>query len=380
MEFIKPDINIDFVGRRKFAFTLSLILILIGLAALIWRGTSLFGIDFAGGTVVQLRFSSPTNADKIREGLKPIGLDRSAIQHFGGEGENVFLIRTDVSRAKLANLSKEVKDNLERIHGENTVTVERLEMVGPKVGKDLRQKALLAIYYALLLIAIYISWRFEQKLMPAVIMAGALFLGVLGLREIGMSIPMLIVAALVITLVCCWFLKLKYALGAVSALIHDVMITVGAFAITNKEFDLTVVAALLTIIGYSLNDTIIVFDRIRENLVPGRSAEEIVNSSINQTMSRTVMTTLTTLLVILPILLLGGDVTRGFAFALLTGVIAGTWSSIFIASPIALRSIRAGIVDSSLDDRTPDEAYTDEGAARRPGLRPACSQPEEEAA
>ena len=155
MEFIKPDINIDFVGRRKFAFILSLILILIGLTVLIWRGTSLFGIDFAGGTLVQLRFSSPTNADKIREGLKPIGLDGSAIQHFGGEGENVFLIRTDVSRSKLANLSKEVKDNLERIYGENTVTVERVEMVGPKVGKDLRQKALLAIYYALLLIAIY---------------------------------------------------------------------------------------------------------------------------------------------------------------------------------------------------------------------------------
>ena len=338
MEFIKPDINIDFVGRRKFAFTLSLILILIGLAALIWRGTSLFGIDFAGGTVVQLRFSSPTNADKIREGLKPIGLDRSAIQHFGGEGENVFLIRTDVSRSELANVSKEVKDNLERIYGENTVTVERVEMVGPKVGKDLRQKALLAIYYALLLIAIYISWRFEQKLMPAAIMAGALFLGVLGLREVGMSIPMLIVAALVITMVCCWFLKLKYALGAVSALIHDVMITVGAFAITNKEFDLTVVAALLTIIGYSLNDTIIVFDRIRENLRKGKRREfaEVVNDSINQTLSRTILTSGTTLAVVTALFILGGGVIHDFAFALIVGVLVGTYSSIFVASPILI--------------------------------------------
>ncbi|MGD9037713.1 MAG: protein translocase subunit SecF, partial [Syntrophobacterales bacterium] len=242
------------------------------------------------------------------------------------------------SRSKLANLSKEVKDNLERIYGENTVTVERVEMVGPKVGKDLRQKALLAIYYALLLIAIYISWRFEQKLMPAAIMAGALFLGVWGLRQVGTPIPMLIVAALVITMVCCWFLKLKFALGAVSALIHDVMITVGAFAIANKEFDLTVVAALLTIIGYSLNDTIIVFDRIRENLRKGKRREfaEVVNSSINQTLSRTILTSGTTLAVVTALFILGGGVIHDFAFALIVGVVVGTYSSIFVASPVLI--------------------------------------------
>ena len=217
MEFIKPDINIDFVGRRKFAFILSLVVILIGLAGLIWRGAGLYGIDFAGGTVIQLRFSNPTNANNIKEGLKPLGLDRSAIQSFGGDAENVFLIRTDVSRSELANLSKEVKDSLERTFGDNKVTVERVEMVGPKVGKDLRQKALLAIYYALLFIAIYISGRFELKWMPGLIMAGALLLGVYVFRSFGMSIPMLIMAALMITMACCWFLRLKYALGAVVA-------------------------------------------------------------------------------------------------------------------------------------------------------------------
>ena len=338
MQFIKPDINIDFVGRRKIAFGLSLALILIGLAALIWRGSSLYGIDFAGGTIVQVRFSSPTSADKIKEGLKEIGLGRSAIQRFGGEGENVFLIRTDVSRSELSNISKEVRDSLEKKYGEDTVVIDRVEMVGPKVGEDLRQKALLAIYYALLFIAIYISGRFEVKWMPALIMAGALILGVYVLRAAGMSIPMLILAALAITMACCWFLKLKYALGAVVALIHDVMITVGAFAIANKEFDLTVIAALLTIIGYSLNDTIIVFDRIRENLRTGKRREfsEVVNSSINQTLSRTILTSGTTLVVVTALFILGGGVIHDFAFALIVGVVVGTYSSIFVASPVLI--------------------------------------------
>ena len=338
MQFIKPDININFVGHRKLAFGFSLVLIMIGLVALIWRGASLYGIDFAGGTIVQVRFSNATSADKIKGGLKEIGLDNSAIQRFGGEGENVFLIRTDVSRSKLTNLSREVKDTLEKNYGEDSVIVERVEMVGPKVGKDLRQKALLAVYYALLFIAIYISGRFEVKWMPALIMAGALILGVYVLRVAGMSIPMLILAALAITMACCWVLRLKFALGAVVALVHDVMITVGAFAIANKEFDLTVVAALLTIIGYSLNDTIIVFDRIRENLRTGRrrAFSEVVNASINQTLSRTILTSGTTLVVVTALFILGGGVIHDFAFALIIGVAVGTYSSIFVASPVLI--------------------------------------------
>ena len=169
-------------------------------------------------------------------------------------------------------------------------------------------------------------------------MAGALILGVYVLRAAGVSIPMLILAALIITLVCCWLLRLQFALGAVAALIHDVLITVGAFAIANKEFDLTVVAALLTIIGYSLNDTIIVFDRIRENLRKSRKRDfaEVVNSSINQTLSRTILTSGTTLIVIAALFVLGGGVIHDFAFALLVGVVVGTYSSIFVASPILI--------------------------------------------
>jgi preprotein translocase subunit SecF len=338
MEFIKPDINIDFVGRRKIAFAISLGLILIGMVALVYRGGSLYGIDFAGGTVVQLRFKNPTEVKKIRQGLKPLGLEKSAIQRFGGEGEQVYLVRTDISTSELGNLSQKVEDSLEKLYGKNGAEVERVEMVGPKVGKDLRQKALMAIYYAILFIAIYISGRFELKWMPALIMAGALILGVYVLRVAGVSIPMLILAALVITLACCWLLKLQFALGAVAALIHDVLITIGAFAITNKEFNLTVVAAILTIIGYSLNDTIIVFDRIRENLRKSRKQDfaELINSSINQTLSRTILTSGTTLIVITALFILGGGVIHDFAFALLVGVVVGTYSSIFVASPILI--------------------------------------------
>ena len=338
MEFIKPDINVDFVGRRKIAFAISLGLIIIGMVALAYRGSSLYGIDFAGGTIIQLRFKNPTTVNKIRQGLKPLGLERSAIQRFGGEGEDVFLVRTDISTSQLGNLSKKVEDSLETVYGPKAVEVERVEMVGPKVGKDLRQKALLAIYYAILFIAIYISGRFELKWMPALIMAGALILGVYVLRAAGVSIPMLILAALVITLACCWLLRLQFALGAVTALIHDVLITIGAFAITNKEFNLTVVAAVLTIIGYSLNDTIIVFDRIRENLRKSRKQNfaEVVNSSINQTLSRTILTSGTTLIVITALFILGGGVIHDFAFALLVGVVVGTYSSIFVASPILI--------------------------------------------
>jgi preprotein translocase subunit SecF len=338
MEFIKPDVNINFVGRRKFAFAISLGLIIIGMVALVYRGNSLYGIDFAGGTVIQVRFKNPTEVKKIRQGLKPLGLENSAIQRFGGEGEHVYLVRTDISTAELGNLSKKVEDSLEKVYGPKGAEVERVEMVGPKVGKDLRQKALLAIYYAILFIAIYISGRFELKWMASLIMAGALILGVYVLRAAGMSIPMLILAALVITLACCWLLKLQYALGAVVALIHDVLITVGAFALTNKEFNLTVVAAVLTIIGYSLNDTIIVFDRIRENLRKSRKRDfaELINSSINQTLSRTILTSGTTLIVIAALFVLGGGVIHDFAFALLVGVVVGTYSSIFVASPILI--------------------------------------------
>ena len=209
--------------------------------------------------------------------------------------------------------------------------IQRLEMVGPKVGADLRTKALEALFYAVLIIAVYISGRFEQRWTAAAVMAAALGGSIYAIGLTGLDMGFLIVAAMAITVGLCWYLKLNYALGAVAALIHDVMITVGIFSILGKEFDLTIIAALLTIIGYSLNDTIIVFDRIRENTFASKGNDTfagIINRSINQTLSRTIMTSLTTLLVVACLFVLGGSVIHDFALALLIGVAVGTYSSI----------------------------------------------------
>jgi preprotein translocase subunit SecF len=338
MELVRPDINIDFVGKRMYAYILTLILVIVSLVGLVWRGNSLYGIDFAGGTMIQVSFAKPTDVGTIREGLRGIGLEGSAIQRFGGEGENSFLIRTDLSGSEEASLNERVRESLERVYGKDGVSVDRVEMVGPKVGKDLRQKALLAVFYATLLMAVYISGRFELKWLPPVIMTGALVLGVYTLQVLGLNIPMLILAALVIATALCWLLKLKYALGALVATIHDVIITAGAIAVSGKEFDLTVIAALLTVVGYSLNDTIIVFDRIRENVRKGRRRDfaELVNTSINQTLSRTLITSGTTAAVVIVLFILGGAVIHDFAFALMVGIIVGTYSSMFVASPVLI--------------------------------------------
>ena len=216
--------------------------------------------------------------------------------------------------------------------------IRRVEMVGPKVGEDLRQKALFAIFYAILFIAIYISGRFELKWLMSIVMALSLALVVYVTSSLGFSVTWLILIALAVTLALCWFLRLKYAMGAIVALIHDVTITVGFFALTDREISLSIIAAFLTIVGYSLNDTIVVFDRIRENLsrFRRRPFEEVMNTSINETLSRTILTSTTTLIVVVTLFVLGGGVIHDFAFALLIGVIVGTYSSIFVASPILL--------------------------------------------
>ena len=214
----------------------------------------------------------------------------------------------------------------------------RLESVGPKVGADLRSKAVEAMYFATLFIAIYISGRFEQRWFVAGLMAAALLAGMYLLDMAGLSKALLVLAASIITLILCWKLKLVYALGALVSIFHDIFITVGLFAMMGKEFDLTIIAALLTILGYSLNDTIIVFDRIRENLknAKGLRLSETINRSINQTLSRTVLTSGTTLIVVGSLLLFGGGIIHDFALIMFIGVIIGTLSSVFVASPILL--------------------------------------------
>jgi preprotein translocase subunit SecF len=291
MQIINPDINLDFVGKRRIAVIFSVLLILIGIGSLVVKGGPNYGIDFAGGVLVQVKFQEETNAADIKKALKPMDLQGLTVQRFGDE-TNEYLLRAQNSSAELEGLARQINNTLEETYGKGKVEIRRVEMVGPQVGKDLREKGLLAILYAMIGILIYVSWRFE----------------------------------------------FRFAVGAILALVHDVLITLGAFSLTDREIDLPIIAAFLAIIGYSLNDTIIVYDRIRENM--GKHAKEgfsaIVNRSVNETLSRTILTSGTTLLVVLALFIFGGGVIHNFAFALLVGIIVGTYSSIFIASPLLI--------------------------------------------
>jgi len=337
MQFIKPDINIDFIGKRKFAYGLSLTLILISIASLVLHGGPKFGIDFVGGTVIQVKFQTAVPVKDIKSGLNTLAIGNASVQSFGDRNDHEYLIRTDLSIATGEKLSDQIQKALAGATG-SAVEIRRVEMVGPQVGKDLRQKALFAIFYALLFIAIYISGRFEFKWILTGLMAVALMGAVYFLSLFNVSVPFLIIVALLVTLLLFWLLNLKYAMGAIVALLHDVIITVGIFSITGREFTLPIIAALLTIIGYSLNDTIIVFDRIRENLrkISKSPMPVIINRSINETISRTILTSLTTLLVVIALLVLGGGIIHDFAFALTVGIVVGTYSSIYVASPILI--------------------------------------------
>jgi preprotein translocase subunit SecF len=337
MQFIKPDININFIGKTKITFCISITMILLSIASLLIHKGPKYGVDFAGGTLIQVKFITPTNTDNIKSGLRTLNLEKSSVQQFGDENDNEYLIRTDKSDVSTQGFSMEIEKALESTTG-NDVEIRRVEMVGPQVGKDLREKALFAMFYALLFITIYISGRFELKWMLSGVMAGALMGAVYLLSIFDVSTLFLMAAALIITLVLFWFLELKYAMGAIVALIHDVTITVGLFSILDKEFTLPIIAALLTIIGYSLNDTIIVFDRIRENLKKYHKnpLEFIINRSVNETLSRTLLTSVTTLMVVVALFTLGGGIIHDFAFAMIVGVLIGTYSSIYVASPILL--------------------------------------------
>ena len=282
MRIIKEGTHIDFIGKRKVALFLSLTLIILGLLFFFRRGEENFGVDFSGGTLIQLEFQKDVSIEEIREALKEINLAKSTIQRFG-QGKEV-IIRTE------ADTEKEILSKLREKLSDNTFIHRRTDMVGPAIGENLRKKGLLALFFSFLGIGIYVSIRFE----------------------------------------------FEYAIGAVLALIHDILITLGACAIAGKEITLPVLAAFLTLIGYSINDTIVVYDRIREDLRLMRKENftSIINISINQTLSRTLLTTLTTLLAISALFVWGGEVIHDFAFVLMVGIITGTYSSIFVASPL----------------------------------------------
>ncbi|MDM8517937.1 protein translocase subunit SecF [Desulfobacterales bacterium HSG16] len=339
MQFIKPGINIDFIGKINIAFIVSIVLILVSLTTLIIHKGPRYGIDFAGGTMIQVKFKSTVNIDAVKAGLAKVNMAKASVQSYGNEGDNEFLIRTDVA---ISSEDKDVKEKtLTTALTDSTkaeVEIRRVEMVGPQVGKDLREKALMAMFFALLFITIYISGRFELKWLVSMGVAGALAGMVLVFKMFITGIPVLILAALIGAIILFWFLRLKYAMGAIVALVHDVTITVGIFSILGKEFTLPIIAALLTIIGYSLNDTIIVFDRIRENLrkIHKKPLDFILNRSINETLNRTILTSITTLIVVLILFLYGGTIIHDFAFALMIGIAVGTYSSIYVASPLLL--------------------------------------------
>lgn len=284
--FRKPNIN--FIGNRRWAFLLSGLLILAGAISLILKGGPKYGIDFTGGTLVQIHLDNPVDIGAIRSAISSLGLASAEIQNFGEASEFLIKYQKDVDPSFIA---KEIKEKL----GEN-VRIDRTEKVGPRIGKELRERAIVFVLVGLLLMLIYITIRFD----------------------------------------------IKFGVGAVLALFHDVFITLGILSIFNKEITVAIVAALLTIVGYSINDSIVVSDRIRENLRKlGKTVAlnrfiEIVNRSINETLSRTVITSLTTLVVLTAVLIFGGPVIFDFAFALTIGVIVGTYSSIFVVAALVV--------------------------------------------
>jgi preprotein translocase subunit SecF len=337
MQFIKPNINIDFIGVRKIAYSVSAALFFMTFIVLLIQGGLKYGVDFAGGTVIQIKFENAVEVKDIKNGLAPLDLGNSAVQRFGDQKDHEFLIRTDQFETNASEFTQKIQNAMETSSG-GKVEIRRVETVGPQVGKDLREKASFALFYAILFITIYISGRFEMKWLQSGVMTVALIGSVYFLSVWGVSIPILIGAALLISVVLFWVLGLKYAMGAIIALFHDVIITVGVFAVLDKEFNLPIIAALLTIVGYSLNDTIIVYDRIRENLKKHHKSplDAIINRSVNETLSRTLLTAGTTLITLMSLLFLGGSIIHDFAFAMTIGVVTGTYSSIYVASPILL--------------------------------------------
>jgi preprotein translocase subunit SecF len=289
MEIIKIETHFNFVRLMKPAVILSIVVILIGVASLIMHGGPNYGIDFAGGSLIQVKFSQEPSTDKIRSAIKPMGFEGSIIQQYG---PNEVIIRTAESGADPKGLTSRVEEAFTAAFGKGAYEVRRIEVVGPKVGKDLTRKALLAIVFSWIGILIYVGVRFE----------------------------------------------FRYALGGIIALVHDVLVTITFLSVFDKEFDLNIVAALLTIIGYSINDTIVIFDRIRENTRKNvkMSLFDVINLSVNQTLSRTILTSFTVFMVLLVLFFFGGAVIHDFTFALLVGTAAGVYSTVFIASPIVL--------------------------------------------
>lgn len=289
MQILKKTTDIDFMGKRKLAIVFSLVIMLVSIGAMVTRGLN-FGLDFTGGSLIEVGYEQPVDLQEVRSALDKVGFGDAVVQHFGTSKDVLVRLAPRGGEAS-ESLGDQILEAL-NAGAESEVKMRRQEYVGPQVGDELRDDGGLAMIIALAFILIYVMARFEYR----------------------------------------------FALGSIAALIHDVVITLGCFALFQWEFDLTTMAAVLAVIGYSLNDTIVVFDRIRENFRKMRKdkAQKVVNASLNQTLSRTLMTSMTTMLVVLAMFFLGGELIHSFSLALVIGIVVGTYSSIYVASTTAL--------------------------------------------
>ena len=291
MELIRPNTRIDFIGKKKYTLWISAIVLLISLGSVFLFGGLKYGVDFAGGILIQVKFSKPVDISEVRNAMDVMGSKEAMVQAFGGENE--YLIRVEKASEDLEALSKKIQGSLQEQFKGKATEIRRVEVVGPKVGKDLKERALLAVGLSFLAILIYVAWRFKQ---------------------------------------------VSYGLGGIVALFHDVVVTYGAISIAGIEYSLNVMAVILTIIGFSINDTIVIFDRVREDVKKFRKEdfETIFNTAINETLGRTILTSGTVMMVVLILFFFGGPVIHDFAFALIVGLITGTYSTVYIASPVVL--------------------------------------------
>jgi preprotein translocase subunit SecF len=290
MRILNRKTHIDFMGKRKLAFIISALLIILSITTLALRGLN-FGLDFTGGTLIEVSYPSAVEVGDVKANLRAADVADAVVQQFGTASDIVVRVPPRSAEESSAELSTVVLGALQQgVEGE--VLMRRVEFVGPQVGEELTEQGILAVVYALIGIFLYVMFRFQ------------------------------------------W----RFSVGAVVALVHDVIISMGILSLLQIEFDLTVVAALLAVIGYSLNDTIVLFDRIRENFPRMRkgSPVEVVNTSVNETLSRTLMTSMTTLLVLIALFTFGGEIIHAFAFTLIVGVLVGTYSSIYVASSTLL--------------------------------------------
>ncbi len=291
MELIPHNTRFDFIGKKKITLWISTLAILISFGSILSHGGLRYGVDFAGGLVAEIKFSKPVDISDLRDATDAIGLKDAVVQRFGGENE--FLIRVEKAASDLEAMSKSIQTSLQGRFTNNPLEIRRVEVVGPKVGKDLKTDAMWAVGLAFVAILIYVAIRFHQ---------------------------------------------FAYGLGGIVALFHDVVVTFGAISVFNIEFSLNVLAVILTIIGFSINDTIVIFDRVRENVKKMRKEDlvTIFNVSINETLGRTILTTGTVMLVVLILFFFAGEVIHDFTIALIVGLITGTYSTVYIASPVVL--------------------------------------------